>query len=64
MDTVDKAMLYLFAMGVILILVAYWVGSTNLINSVFTGTNTLDLTATGRNSNGAFAAYPTSQTGG
>lgn len=60
MDTVQKAMWYLFAMGIILILVAYWVGSTNLFNTIFTGVNMLDLTATGRNANGVFGAYPVS----
>ncbi len=58
MDTVNKALWYLFVMGVILVLVAYWIGSTNLLSTVFSGGNTLLRTSTGQGANG-FNAYPT-----
>lgn len=58
MDTLNQSIRYLFIIGVILILVAYYVGSTGLLNSLFAGVNTLDLTATGRTSSGTFAGYP------
>jgi hypothetical protein len=59
MNEVSKTIFYLFVMGVLLIIVAYWAGSTSVLKTLFSGANTLDLTATGRNSSGAFAAYPT-----
>jgi len=58
MDTLDTSMKYLFILAVILILVAYWAGSTGLLKTLFSGVNTLDLTATGRTSAGTFAPYP------
>ena len=58
METVDKAMWYLFILGIILVGVAYYAGSTGILNSLFSGVNALDLTATGRNQSGVFAAYP------
>ena len=59
MDTVNKAMWYLFVMAVILVLVAYWVGSTNLASTIFSGSNSLLRTTTGQGANG-FNAYPVS----
>jgi hypothetical protein len=58
MDSLNRTVRYLFIMGVILILVAYYAGSTGLLKTIFSGVNTLDLTATGRTSSGAFAGYP------
>lgn len=55
---VSKALFYLFVMGIILILVGYYVGSTGLAAVIFSGVNTLDQTATGRDSQGHFAGYP------
>ena len=57
-DTLGTTIRYLFIMGVILILVAYWVGSTGLLKTIFSGANTIDLTATGRTANGTFPGYP------
>ena len=55
---VSKALFYLFVLGVILLLVGFYVGSTNLAATIFSGVNTLDLTATGRDAQGNFSAYP------
>jgi hypothetical protein len=59
MNEISKTIFYLFVMGVVLILVAYYAGSKQLISTIFSGVNTLDLTATGRNNQGQFASYPT-----
>lgn len=49
---------YLFILALILIGVAYFAGSKQLLQTAFGGVNQLDLTATGRTANGQFAAYP------
>lgn len=59
MDEVSRTVNYLFILGALLILVAYWAGSKQILTTLFSGVNTLDLTATGRNSQGQFASYPT-----
>jgi hypothetical protein len=59
MDEVDRTIRYLFILGLVLILVAYWAGSQKVLQTVFTGANQLDLTATGRTASGTFAGYPT-----
>lgn len=56
--SLEKVVRYLFILAVLFILVAYYVGSTGLLKTIFSGVNTLDLTATGRTSNGVLAAYP------
>jgi hypothetical protein len=59
MSEVGRTINYLFILALILILVAYWAGTNQVLSALFAGTNTLDLTATGRNAQGTFAAYPT-----
>mgnify|MGYP001585148408 CR=1 FL=1 len=59
MDEVSRTVNYLFILAALLIVVAYWAGSNKILTTVFSGANTLDLTATGRNAQGVFAAYPT-----
>ena len=59
MDEIDRTVRYLFVLAVILILVAYYAGANTLAKTGLAGLNTLDLTATGRNAQGQFAAYPT-----
>lgn len=54
----EQTLKYLFILAVIFILVAYYVGSTGLLKTIFSGVNQLDLTATGRDANGVLAAYP------
>lgn len=54
----DQTLKYLFILAVLFILVAYYVGSTGLLKTIFAGVNQLDLTATGRDANGVLAAYP------
>lgn len=58
METVDRTIRYLFIMGIILIIAAYYAGSKQILSTLLSGANQLDLTATGRNSSGQFAAYP------
>lgn len=59
MSEVDTAIRYIFVLSLILIVVAYFAGSTKVLSSLGSTTNSLILTATGRNSSGDFAAYPT-----
>ena len=57
MDSFDRTIRYIFIISLVLVGVAYYVGSTNLLNSIFSGTNSLILTTTGRTANGTFAGY-------
>ena len=57
MDTVQKTIFYLFILGLVLIGVGYYVGSTALLKEFFGDANMLDLTATGRKKDGSFAGY-------
>ncbi len=57
MDQFDKALRYIFVLSFILIAVAYYAGTTGVLNSLFNGVNTLILTSTGRDSSGQFAGY-------
>ncbi len=59
MSEIERTIRYLFILGFLLIVVAYWAGSNKILGTLFSGVNTLDLTATGRNAQGQFAAYPT-----
>lgn len=55
----------LFAgLAALLILVAYYKGSTQVGSTGFKGLNSLFLTAQGRTSSGQFANYPGSGSGG
>ena len=54
----DKALRYIFILSFILILVAYYLGSTNVINSLGSNLTGLVNTVTGRNAQGQFAGYP------
>lgn len=58
MDDLSKTIRYLFIMGIALIILAYYVGSTGLLKTIFSGVNQIDLTATGRDASGKFGAYP------
>jgi hypothetical protein len=58
MSEIDVAIRYIFVLSLILILVAYWAGSTQVLSQLGkTGVSILN-TATGRTSGGTFAAYP------
>ena len=59
MTEVDKALTYIFWLSMVLILVAYYIGSTNLLAQIGSTVGSLILTSTGRDQNGKFAAYPT-----
>jgi len=58
MDEIDKAMFYIFVLSLILIAVAYYAGSTSVLNSIGKNLATIILDATGRTSSGQFARYP------
>ena len=59
MDEFGRTVRYLFILAFVLIVVAYYAGSTQVLGSLFSGTTALDYAVTGRNAQGAFAAYPT-----
>ena len=58
MDEIDKALTYIFWLSLILIAVAYYAGSTRVLDSIGKNVGNLILTSTGRDSSGKFAAYP------
>ena len=58
MDEVDKALHYIFILSLVLIGVAYYAGTTNVLNAVGKNLGSLILTSTGRNAQGNFANYP------
>jgi len=59
MTEVDKAIRYIFVLSMLLILVAYFAGATNLFSGVSAALDKLLLTVTGRNAQGVFSGYPT-----
>lgn len=62
MSEAARTINYLFILAFVLIVVAYWAGSQQLLQTGFSGVNQLGLTFTGRNSQGQFAAYPATAT--
>lgn len=58
MDEFDKALFYIFVLSLVLIFVAYYLGTQAVGQTLFGGLNNLILTSTGRNSQGQFASYP------
>jgi hypothetical protein len=60
----DQTIRYIFLLSALLIVVAYFVGASTDTNSLASGMNKLILSLTGRNSSGAFAAYPTATNAG
>lgn len=58
MSEVDSAIRYIFVLSLILIIVAYYVGSQNVLSTLGGTTTSLLNTATGRNAQGQFASYP------
>lgn len=59
MGDVDQIIAYTFLIAILLVIVAYYAGFVADIQAFGASLNTLILTATGRNSAGQFAAYPT-----
>lgn len=57
-DDFMVAIRYIFVISLILVIVAYFAGSTQVLSTLGSTTNTLIQTATGRNSQGQFASYP------
>lgn len=57
-DDVNVALFYIFILSLALLLVAYYAGVKTDVASFSSAINSLLLTATGRTSSGAFAAYP------
>jgi len=58
MSEVDTAIRYIFVLSLILIVVAYFAGTQKVLTTLGSTTNSLIQTATGRNSQGDFASYP------
>ncbi len=56
-DEFSRVIRYMFIMGVLLMILGYWVGASGLLKVIFAGANQLDLTATGRTAQGTFAGY-------
>ena len=54
----DKLITYLFFLSLALVALAYYTGLKTDAGALFSGANGLVQTVTGRNSSGAFAAYP------
>ena len=54
----DSALKYIFWLSLLLIAVAYYVGTTNLIKQSGQSLGSLILVSTGRNAQGQFANYP------
>lgn len=54
----DKTIQYLFILALVLIIVAYYVGSKGVISTSGSVLNQLGQTYTGRTPQGAFAGYP------
>ena len=53
----EKTIQYLFILSLVLIVVAYYVGTTNILSTGGSVINQLGNTFTGRNNQGAFAGY-------
>lgn len=58
MDEFDKALNYIFILSLVLIAVAYYAGTTNVLNSIGSNLGSIILKSTGRNAQGNFANYP------
>ncbi len=58
MDTAQLTMRYLFVLALALMVLAYYAGAKQLLGTIFSGANQLDLTVTGRDAQGQFANYP------
>lgn len=56
-EGVGAAIRYIFILSFLLILVAYYLGSTNVINAFGSNLTGLINTSTGRTANGQFAGY-------
>jgi len=54
----DKALTYIFWLSLFLIAVAYYAGTTKILNAAGSNVGSLILTSTGRNAAGQFANYP------
>lgn len=59
MNEVDAAIRYIFVLSFILIIVAYWAGSTQLLQQGGKTLLSIIYGSTGRDSSGKFASYPT-----
>ena len=58
MDSVDHALTWIFGISLVLVLLAYYVGTVADTNALFGNFNNLLKTVTGRNAAGNFAPYP------
>lgn len=58
MSTVDKALWYIFALSLVLVMLAYYVGVKTDAGALGDALRSLIYAVTGRNSSGGFAGYP------
>ena len=58
MTELDKALTYIFWLSLILVAVAYYAGTTRVLDSLGKNVGSLILVSTGRDANGQFAGYP------
>lgn len=58
MDSVNVTITDIFIVSILLVIVAYFAGFASDVRTVSAATNSLILTATGRNAQGNFASYP------
>jgi hypothetical protein len=54
----EQALKYIFWLSLVLIIVAYYAGSVNVLNAAGQQLGNTILFSTGRNAQGQFAAYP------
>ena len=58
MGELDKALRYIFILSLILVVVAYYAGSTKVLGALGQQLGSIILVSTGRNTQGNFAGYP------
>ena len=59
MSETDVAIRYIFVLSFILIIVAYYIGSTQVLSTGASAATGLINAVTGRTSSGGFSSYPT-----
>lgn len=59
MNPSERALYYIFILSLVLIVVVYFAGSTNVLQTLGTQFGNLLNISTGRNTQGQFAGYPT-----
>lgn len=58
MGEIDKALQYIFILSLILVVVAYYAGTTKVLSTIGQQLGSIILVSTGRDASGKFAGYP------